>query len=116
MTHPPQPPPDPDAGKVLLITGGALAGVGIVGGALLIGGLASANKAITRFEIEPDERAAARDDVKRGNRIGIVGGAIGATFTVTGAVLIGLGLRKRGVRLAPTADATSAGMMWFGRF
>jgi hypothetical protein len=96
-----------------------LTGVGLVGNALLIGGLVSANRAVDTFETDPEGRAQARTDITRGNTIGIVGGALGGAFTVTGAVLIVLGVRKSQGTVAPMLDAQTMqpmGIQWSGRF
>ncbi len=94
-----------------------VAGVGLVGNALLIGGLVSANNAVDTFETEPARRNAARQDITQGNRIGIVGGVVGGAFTVAGAVLITLGVRKRQTsRVSPMMDTQTMGVQWSGRF
>jgi len=113
---PPQIVQDPNAGRPLIIAGGVLVGVGLVGNALLIGGLVSANNAVKRFETEPEERPDARQDADRGNLLGTVGGVIGGVFTISGAVLIGLGAKKRGMTLTPAANASTVGVSWAGRF
>ncbi len=108
--------PDPDAGRPLIIAGATLLGVGLIGNGLLIGGLVSANSAVQTFETEPRQRADARRDVTRGNTIGIIGGAVGGAFTVTGAVLLTLGIRRRNTKVVPMIDARTMGASWSGRF
>ena len=100
----------------MIIAGAVLAGVGLVGNGLLIGGLVSANRAVNTFETEPQQRADARKDITRGNTIGIVGGAVGGAFTVAGAVLVVLGVRKRQGRVSPMLDTQTMGVQWTGRF
>ena len=101
---------------LLIIAGAVLAGVGLVGNGLLIGGLVSANNAVDTFETDPELRAAARDDISRGNTIGIIGGVVGGAFTVAGAVLITLGVRRRQSNVSPMVDQGAMGVMWSGRF
>jgi len=116
---PEAPPPD---GRPLIIAGGVLAGLGLIGNGLLIGGLVSANNAVSTFETEPQQRADARKDITRGNTLGIVGGALGGAFTVAGAVLITLGVRRRQSTVSPMIDVAgvggtqSMGVQWSGRF
>jgi hypothetical protein len=94
-----------------------LAGVGLIGNGLLIGGLVSANNAVTTFETEPTQRSGARDDITRGNKIGIAGGVVGGAFTVAGAVLITLGVRRRQTgAVSPMMDTQTMGVQWSGRF
>ncbi len=120
----PEPEPEPmvrveprPAHKDPLIVGGAvLVGAGAVGTALLIGGLVSANNAVGQFEDEPEQREDARQSIARGNTLGIVGGTLGGVLTVSGAILLGLGLKKRQSQVAPLVDSTSAGISWSGRF
>jgi hypothetical protein len=109
------PPPDPSA-RPLIIAGATLAGVGVVGTALLVGGLASANSAVGTFETEPAQRDDARAAIKRGNAIGIAGGVIAGAFTITGAVLLGLGLQRRRATIGPAALRGGPGLVWTGRF
>ena len=113
---PPQIVQDPNAGRPLIIAGGVLVGVGLVGSAMMIGGLVSANKAVNRFETEPEARPDARQDADRGNLVGTIGGVVGGVFTVSGAVLLGLGVKKRGVTLTPAVNASTVGLSWAGRF
>ncbi|MBV1860385.1 MAG: hypothetical protein KUG77_18375, partial [Nannocystaceae bacterium] len=79
--------------------------------------LVSANQAVETFETEPAQRSDARGDITRGNRMGIVGGVVGGVFTVAGAVLITLGVRKRNTGgVSPMMDAQTMGVQWSGRF
>ena len=116
VIEPPPPPPESSDGRALIISGAVLAGVGLVGNGLLIGGLVSANQAVNTFETDPQQRADARRNITRGNTIGIVGGVVGGAFTVTGAVLLTLGLRKRQANVSPMIDEGAMGVQWFGRF
>jgi hypothetical protein len=88
----------------------------VVGLGLLVGGLASAGAAVGTFEEDPDRRADARDDIARGNALGIAGGVIAGAFTVSGAVLLGIGLQRRRMAVGPSASTSDWGIAWVGRF
>ncbi len=77
----------------------------------------SANNAVDTFETEPGQRNDARGNITRGNRIGLAGGVVGGVFTVAGAVLITLGVRKRQTGgVSPMMDAQTMGVQWSARF
>jgi tetratricopeptide (TPR) repeat protein len=141
----PQPPPEPaqpidddaappatDAGRPLIVSGAALAGVGAavaLGGGIAFGVLAGRRSAAVDEvqtggnpeELSFDETRELEREGKRfeGIQIGMVAG--GAVVAVTGAVLLALGLRKRQAagaqaRLAPALGRGTAGLVLTGRF
>ena len=112
---PADPGPDPSS-RPLILGGAVLLGVGAVGTGLLIGGLASASVGVDTFETDPNQREDARGQIRTGNALGIAGGVIAGAFTVSGAVLLGLGLQRRHGRVEPMAWRTGGGLSWSGRF
>jgi tetratricopeptide (TPR) repeat protein len=126
------PPPATDAGRPLIVSGAALAGVGAavaLGGGIAFGVLAGRRSAAVDEvqtggnpeELSFDETRELEREGKRfeGIQIGMVAG--GAVVAVTGAVLLALGLRKRQAagaqaRLAPALGRGTAGLVLTGRF
>jgi hypothetical protein len=104
--------------RPLWIAGGLLSGLGVVGVGMTIGGFASAGRAVGVFEREPDRRERARDDVRRGNAIGITGAIVGGTLLTTGAALLAIALRRKRVSSPVTAwlGPEGIGLGWTGRF
>ena len=96
--EPPQPadPPPEKPSKGFIIGGSVLLGVGAAGAGMLIGGLVSAGRGVDTFETDPAGRDNARDQIRRGNAVGIAGGVLSAVFVVSGSVLLAVGLRRRG--------------------
>lgn len=109
--------PPPAESRGLIIAGAVGAGLGLVGFGVMAGGLGSANAAVDTFINEPDEREDARDDVRRGNTIGIVGATAGGVLVVGGAVLLAVGLRRRAaVKGSLAAGPGTVGVGWRWRF
>lgn len=110
---------DPRA-KPLIIAGAVTAGVGVVGLGLMAGGLAMGSSANELDEdVSLDDRRAQFDRGRTGNTLAYVGGAAGGVLLVTGAVLLGIGLKKRStgtMAIAPWGGRGSAGMSLGGRF
>jgi hypothetical protein len=115
----PAPPPATND-KGLLIGGAVLAGLGLASAGMLIGGLVSANRGVDTFETDPDRRADARAQIRRGNAIGIAGGVLSGVFIVSGSILLALGLRRSGsgarYSVLPSADARRIGLSLAGHF
>lgn len=111
--------PDPRA-KPLIIAGAVTAGVGVVGLGLMAGGLAMGSSANELDEdVSLEDRRAQFDRGRTGNTLAYVGGAAGGVLLVTGAVLLGIGLKKRStgtMAIAPWGGRRSAGMSLGGRF
>lgn len=134
--EPPPPVVDsgPPPGRTLILSGSALAGVGgalALGGGIALGVLARQRSLdVDRAQTEgnPDELSFAELEAleaegKRfeGIQVGLVAG--GAVVAVTGAVLLALGLRKRGAAASSKAGGAEArlvptrgGLMLTGRF
>lgn len=111
--------PDPRA-KPLIIAGAVTAGLGLAGLGLMAGGLAmgsAANDLEDGLSIE--DRRAQFDRGRTGDTLAYVGAIGGGVLLVTGAVLLGLGLKKRStglVSVAPFGGRRTAGMSVGGRF
>ena len=115
----PEPQPDPKA-KPLIIAGAVTAGLGVAGLGLMAGGLAMGSSA---NDVDPDQsiddRRSQFDRGRTGNTLAYVGGAVGGALLVTGAVLLGIGLKKRStgtMAVAPWGGRRSAGVSLGGRF
>jgi len=130
----PEPGPDPDPGpevieptfkpdpraKPLIIAGAVTAGLGVVGLGLMAGGLAMGSSANELGEdVSLEDRRAQFDRGRTGNTLAYVGGAAGGVLLVTGAVLLGIGLKKRStgtMAVAPWGGRGTAGLSVGGRF
>ncbi|MEX1369212.1 MAG: hypothetical protein AB1Z98_39150 [Nannocystaceae bacterium] len=103
--------------RSLIITGSVLAGLGVAGLATMAGGLGWANTGVSTFETEPGQRDAAREQIQTGNTIGIAGAAAGGVLLGAGAVLLGLGLKRRAAaRGSLAAGPGQLGLAWRQRF
>jgi hypothetical protein len=88
--------PQPGA-RGLVIGGAVAAGLGVGGLGLMAAGLAigaRANDISGLADDDVDGRRAQFDRGRTGNTLGLVGGVAGGVLLVTGAVLLGLGLRR----------------------
>lgn len=115
--EPDEPPtettPEPSDHRGMIIGGAVGAGLGLVGFGVMAGGLGSANAAIDTFKTQPEQRNAARDDIRRGNTVAIVGAAAGGAFLMGGAVLLAVGLRRRAaVRGSLALGPGQLGLAW----
>ena len=92
--------PDPDAGRGLIISGAAVAGLGVAASSVWIAGIAMGGRA-ERDVVGTTSPAAEADRIdaigrgRTGNTLGIVGGVVSGAFVVTGAALLVTGLVKR---------------------
>jgi hypothetical protein len=113
-------PPDPAAGRSLLVAGGVLAGLGVGSVIMMAAGLGKANKAVDTFETDPGKRDQARADNQLGNTLGIAGGVAAGVFLTAGAVLMAIGAKKKkgGGRtaVAPVIDGEQFGAVLRARF
>ncbi len=111
--------PDPKA-KPLLIAGAVTAGLGVAGLGLMAGGLAIGNAANDLEDgLSIEDRRAQFDRGRTGDTLAIVGGVAGGALLVTGAVLVGIGLKKRStgrMAVAPWGARAAAGATLRGRF
>ncbi len=111
--------PDPRA-KPLIIAGAVTAGLGVVGLGLMAGGLAMGSSANELGQdVSLEDRRAQFDRGRTGNTLAYVGGAAGGVLLVTGAVLLGIGLKKRStgtMAVAPWGGRGTAGVSVAGRF
>lgn len=117
----PEPEPEPQParrsdGRPLLITGAVFTGLGVAATGMLVGGLVSANRAVTRFEEEPEQRADARSDIRRGNTLGVAGGVMAGAFIVSGAVLLALGIQRGGRGFRASVGRSGIAGSWTTRF
>jgi len=115
----PSPPLDDRPGSTRpLIIGGAVAmGLSAAGLATMAAGLGIANAAIGRFETQPEQRADARQDIKRGNTLAVAGGVAGGVLLLGGALVLGFGLRQRArSRSSLVAGPGQVGAAWRVRF
>ena len=104
-------------GHMAMVHGCTLHDNVLVGMGVMAGGLGFASRAVDTFKTKPDERPAARDDIRKGNAIAIAGAAAGGVLLVGGAVLLGLGLRRRGtVERSLAAGPGQIGLSWRIRF
>ena len=113
------PTEDPKA-KPLIIAGAVTAGVGVAGLGLMAGGLAmgSAANDVDTDQSIPDRRSQF-DRGRTGNTLAYVGGAVGGALLVTGALLLGIGLKKRSagnMAVTPFGGRRTAGLSFAGRF
>lgn len=118
--------PEPDGSAKGLIIGGAVAaGLGVGGFALMGAGLSMGESANDISELADDDIAGRRDQFDRGrlgNRLALVGGIAGGLLLTTGAVLLAIGLKKRGasgsssVAVRPSFGPNGGGLMLRGRF
>lgn len=114
-----------------LIVGGAVAaGLSLVGFGLLIGGGIIGNRAEEDFTAATtqDERDDAKKSGDIGNALQYTGGIAGGALLVTGAVLIGLGIKRRkdakaardeklkSISVVPSAGRGFGGLVLQGRF
>jgi TolA-binding protein len=118
--RPATPGGDSKHGKALplLVSGGVLAGLGLGGVATMAAGMALGNKAEADYRDDPAGRFAAEDRGRTANALAIAGGVAGGVLLVTGAVLLAIGAKRRGkkVAAAPTWIPSGAGMTFSGRF
>ncbi|MEM9457863.1 MAG: hypothetical protein AAGF11_27030 [Myxococcota bacterium] len=119
----PEPDPGPPAGRGLVIGGAVAAGLGVAGFGLMAAGLGMGARANDLSDLDPDDidgRRTQFDRGRTGNALGLTGGITGGVLVVTGAVLLGLGLRKRGSRgtvaLVPSASPQGTTLTLRGRF
>ncbi len=113
----PEPQVVPLPSRGLIIGGAVAAGLGFAGLGVMAGGLGFSNAAVTTFETEPDRRAQAREDIRRGNTIGIVGAVAGGALLVGGSVALALGIRRRSAAHGSLAAGPGqAGVAWRLRF
>lgn len=111
--------PDPRA-KPLIIAGAVTAGLGVAGLGLMAGGLAMGNAANDLEDgLSIEDRRAQFDRGRTGDTLAYVGAIAGGVLLVTGAVLVGIGLKKRStgtMAVAPFGGRGTAGMSLTGRF
>lgn len=110
-------------GRKALLGGGAAALVLGVGGlGMMAGGLAMGKNANDLGGLEPDDIDGRREQFNRGrtgNRLAVAGGILGGVFTITGAVLVGVGASRKpasGVSFVPSFGRRFAGVGLSGRF
>ena len=115
----PEPTPDPKA-KPLIIAGAVVAGLGLAGVGVMAGGLAMGSAA---NDLEDDQsiedRRSQFDRGRTGNTLAYVGGIAGGALLVTGAVLMGIGFKKRSagtMAFTPYGGRGTAGVQLSGRF
>lgn len=130
---PPEPtaPPDDDGApqgrgaRGLVIGGAVAAGLGVGGLGLMAAGLGMGARANDISDLAPDDvdgRRARFDRGRTGNALAIAGGVAGGVLLVTGAVLLGLGLRRAragrasDVALVPAPARDGAALVLQGRF
>ena len=102
-----------------LIAGGAIAlGIGVAALAVMGAGMARAHAAEDFSPTQtPDERRAQIGRGIAGNDMAIAGAIAGGVAVITGAVLVGLGAKKRrAATLTPTASRRGAGLSLSVRF
>jgi tetratricopeptide (TPR) repeat protein len=119
--------PDEDAksGKVLMITGGVIAGIGVAAGGAAVAFLASGSGANDFTGIPEDDYAARMAQIDRGNRANTIAGintGFALALLTTGVVLLAVGAKKSKKAKSSTATLTpyggpgQAGMVLSGRF
>jgi hypothetical protein len=108
---------------VLLGTGAAALAVGVGGLAMMGAGLAMGSKANDLGDLADDDidgRRSQFDRGRTGNTLAIAGGVVGGVFAITGAVLVGIGAKRRasakGNAWAPWIGPRVAGLGVRGRF
>lgn len=111
---PPQdrPPPDGKA-RAFVIAGATLTGVGVLGLGVMAGGLAIGRASNDISDLDPTDLEARRDRFDRGragNVMAYVSGALGGAALVTGAVLLGVGLKRRNASKTAVAPALAPGL------
>ncbi len=118
---PPDPGQDPLA-RPLIISGAVALGLGVAGLGTMAAGLAMGDGANDISDLEPDDTDQRRDRFDRGrtgNTVALVGGIVGGVLLTSGAVLLGLGLKKRSARrvaITPVGGPRSAGLRVRTRF
>lgn len=116
--------PDSDRSHVVLLgTGAAALAVGVGGLAMMGAGLAIGSKANDLGDLADDDidgRRSQFDRGRTGNTLAIAGGVVGGVFAITGAVLVGIGAKRkasaRGSAWAPWIGPRAAGLGLRGRF
>ena len=115
-------PPTDDKARPLVIAGATLTGVGVIGLGVMAGGLALGRASNDISDLDPADLDARRERFDRGragNVMAYVGGALGGAALVTGAVLLGIGLKRRNAAktaAAPLLAPGLAGVSLRGRF
>ena len=119
-TGPTPPPQTDDRAKPLIIAGAVTAGLGVAGLGLMAGGMAMGSGANDVPDGQSiDDRRSQFDRGRTGNTLAYVGGAVGGALLVTGAVLLGIGLKKRSasqLSAAPWGGRGTAGVQVHARF
>jgi hypothetical protein len=105
----------------LLASGATLGALGIVGLAVMTGGLVMGRRANDIDDLADDDISGRRDRFARGrggNTMAIVGGALGGVLVVSGAVLLGIGAsaRRKTVAWSPALAPGFAGAALRMRF
>jgi tetratricopeptide (TPR) repeat protein len=126
--EPTTPPDDREQGRGArgLVIGGAVAtGLGVGGLGLMAAGLGMGARANDISDLAPDDvdgRRARFDRGRTGNALAIAGGVAGGVLLLTGAVLLGLGLKRAragrasDVALVPAPHRDGAALVLQGRF
>lgn len=118
-------PPQGRGARGLVIGGAVAAGLGVGGLGLMAAGLGMGARANDISDLDPDDvdgRRARFDRGRTGNALAIAGGVAGGVLLVTGAVLLGLGLRRAragrssSVALLPAPARDGAALVLHGRF
>lgn len=126
----PEPTPTPEThddgkapgGRGLVIGGAVAAGLGVGALGLMAAGIGMGARANDISGLSPDDvdgRRAQFDRGRTGNTLAIAGGVAGGVLLVTGAVLLGLGLRRSragNVALAPVPTRGGTALVLQGRF
>ncbi len=119
----PEPAREPDrTAKPLIISGAVIAGLGLGGLGIMAAGLAMGNAANDVSGLDPEQPAERRDQFDRGrtgNTLALAGGIAGGVLLAGGAVLIGLGVKRKNtgsVAVAPFGSRGQAGVRVVGRF
>ena len=121
----PLPPIDENPGRPLIITGAVVAGVGVAGLGLMIGGLVGGASAQADWDAAVPGSAEQDTIGQRGRTMNIlagVGGAVGGVLIGTGVALLAIGLkrnadaRNQNLMLVPSLGPGYAGVGLSGRF
>lgn len=126
----PAPSPTPQAGddaptpsgRGLVIGGAVAAGLGVGGLGLMAAGMGMGARANDLEGLPPEDidgRRAQFDRGRTGNALAVAGGVAGGVLLVTGAVLLGLGLRRNrtgNVALVPAPTRGGTALVLHGRF